>query len=231
MKIEGLQKLTLIDYPGYVACTVFTHGCNFRCPFCHNAGLVIDKPAEKNSSEEEFWELLKKRKGILEGVVITGGEPLLQQNIEKFAEKIKELGYKIKLDTNGSFPGKLKLMINEGLVDYVAMDIKNSPAKYSLTAGTPVDLNAVFDSAALLLTGNVPYEFRTTAVNGLHTEEDFIEIGRRIKNAKQYFIQCYKDSGNILSPENLSSPTKEQAEQYLHAVKQYVPDARLRGID
>ena len=230
MKIEGLQKLTLLDYPGFVACTVFSHGCNFRCPFCHNAGLVIGKPTENNRSGEEFWELLDKRKGILEGVVITGGEPLLQSNIERFAESVKKQGYSVKLDTNGSFPGKLRLMIDAGLVDYVAMDIKNSPAKYAETAGVPVDLNAISDSISLLLAGKVHYEFRTTSVKELHTADDFEEIGRRIQGAEQYFIQSYRDSGEIITP-GFSSPSDADLEEYLAAAKRFVPQSMLRGVD
>ena len=228
MIIEGLQKLTLLDFPGYVACTVFTHGCNFRCPFCHNAGLVIGKPSDNINAEEEFWKLLDRRKGVIEGVVITGGEPLLQRNIERFAEQVKQKGFKVKLDTNGTFPGKLKFMIDAGLVDYVAMDIKNSATKYNLTTGVQTDIEAIKSSISLLLADKVPYEFRTTAVKELHTAQDFTEIGKMIQGAKHYFIQTYKDSGEVLSP-GLTPPTPEDLQSYIAAVKQYVPEAQLRG--
>lgn len=230
MKIEGLQKLTLLDFPGYMACTVFTHGCNFRCPFCHNSELVNGIPSDDNTAEESFRTLLDKRSGVLEGVVITGGEPLLQKNIEHFAEEIKRKGFKVKLDTNGSFPGKLRMMIELGLVDYVAMDIKNSFEKYSQTAGVHVDIGAVKDSISLLLAGKVSYEFRTTAVKELHTADDFAKIGELIQGAERYFIQSYKDSGNVLMP-GFSAPAQEELQSYLAAVKPYVPHAELRGSD
>ena len=216
MKIEGLQKLTLLDFPGYMACTVFTHGCNFRCPFCHNSELVNGVPSDDNTAEESFRTLLDKRSGVLEGVVITGGEPLLQKNIEHFAEEIKRKGFKVKLDTNGSFPGKLRMMIELGLVDYVA--------------GVHVDIGAVKDSISLLLAGKVSYEFRTTAVKELHTAEDFAKIGELIQGAERYFIQSYKDSGNVLMP-GFSAPAQEELQSYLAAVKPYVPHAELRGSD
>lgn len=228
MKIEGLQKLTLLDFPGYVACTVFTHGCNFRCPFCHNSGLINGVPSADDSTEQEFWKLLEKRKGVLEGVVITGGEPLLQSNIERFAEQIKKKGFKVKLDTNGSFPGKLRMMIDSGLVDYVAMDIKNSLEKYNQTTGVAVDTEAIKCSVSLLLAGKVSYEFRTTAVKELHTADDFTEIGKMIQGAERYFIQCYKDSEEVLLP-GLTAPSTEDLQSYIAAVKQYVPAAELRG--
>ena len=187
-------------------------------------------PSEDNNITEEFWDLLDRRKGILEGVVITGGEPLLQKNIERFIEKIKQKGFKVKLDTNGSFPGKLRMVIDSGLVDYVAMDIKNSLDKYTLTAGTQVDTEAVKDSISLLLSGKVPYEFRTTAVKELHTANDFTEIGKMIQGAERYYIQCYKDSEKVLTP-GLSAPTQEELQSYLAAVQQYIPQAELRGIN
>ena len=228
MNIQGFQKLTLLDYPGKMACTIFTAGCNLRCPFCHNSRLVINPEKQSEFSEEEIFSFLKKRAGILDGVAITGGEPLLQRDIEDFIVKVKELGYSVKLDTNGSFPGKLRLMIELGLVDYVAMDIKNSFEKYSQTAGAPVDINAIKDSISLLLTGKVSYEFRTTAVKELHTAEDFAKIGELIQGAERYFIQSYKDSGEVLMP-GFSAPNQEELQSYLAAVKPYVPHAELRG--
>lgn len=222
--------MTLLDFPGHIACIVFTHGCNFRCPFCHNSDLVTGISSENNNVTEEFWKLLDRRKGILEGVVITGGEPLLQKNIERFIEKIKQEGFKVKLDTNGSFPGKLRMVMESGLVDYVAMDVKNSLDKYNLTIGTPTDIEAVKDSISLLLSGKVPYEFRTTAVKELHTANDFMEIGKMIQGAEHYFIQSYKDSERVLTP-GLSAPTQEELQSYLAAARQYVPHAELRGTN
>ena len=159
MKIQGLQKLTLLDFPERVACTVFTAGCNFRCPFCHNASLVVDIPKEAEISEEAFFEFLKKRQGVLEGVCVSGGEPLLQPDIERFIGRIKELGYAVKLDTNGSFPDRLKMLVEKRLIDYVAMDIKNSPETYAVTAGLEtLDIVSVEKSVAYLKEGHTNSE-------------------------------------------------------------------------
>ena len=173
---------------------------------------------------------MEKRKGLLDGVAFTGGEPTLHKGLKNFIKGIKELGLKVKLDTNGSFPGKLRMMIELGLVDYVAMDIKNSFEKYSQTAGVHVDIGAVKDSISLLLAGKVSYEFRTTAVKELHTADDFAKIGELIQGAERYFIQSYKDSGNVLMP-GFSAPAQEELQSYLAAVKPYVPHAELRGSD
>ena len=192
MRIQGLQKLTLLDYPEKVACTVFTAGCNFRCPFCHNASLVVDIPKESEITEEAFFSFLKKRQGVLDGVCVTGGEPLLQTGIEDFIRKIKELGYAVKLDTNGSFPEKLKYLVEEKLIDYVAMDIKNSLDAYEVTAGTDGHfLRAIEESVAFLKEGHVPYEFRTTVTKDFHMRENFEKIGQWIQGAEKYFLQKY----------------------------------------
>ena len=181
MRIGGLQKLTLLDFPGHVACTVFLHGCNFRCPFCHNAPLVLGTDV---ISEEEILRFLKKRQGLLDGVAITGGEPLLSTGLDALLEKIKALGYRVKLDTNGSFPARLRELIDRQLVDYVAMDIKNTREKYALTAGADGMLPAVEESVRVLLRGLIPYEFRTTVVDELHEPEDFSAIGRWLSGAQ-----------------------------------------------
>ncbi|MBR5136597.1 MAG: anaerobic ribonucleoside-triphosphate reductase activating protein [Clostridia bacterium] len=228
MLIGGLQKLTLLDFPGHVACTIFTHGCNFRCPFCHNSLLVNKKPEELMEAQEVL-DFLKGRTSILDGVAITGGEPLLHKDIGDFISKIKDMGYQVKLDTNGSYFESLENLVKAGLVDYVAMDVKNSEARYGETAGNHFIYPEVEKSIDLLLEGRVPYEFRTTAVKELHTVEDFSQIGQRIQGADKYFIQCFKDSGNILKP-GLSAPTKEQLNQFLKAAREYVPNTELRGV-
>ncbi len=199
MIFGGFQKLTLLDFPGVVACTLFTKGCNFLCPFCHNA-LLVNKTEEAGAvSDAEILSFLKKRQGILEGVCITGGEPLLHTGLSDFIRKVKGLGYKVKLDTNGSLPKRLKLLVSEGLLDYVAMDIKNSFEKYSQTAGTDkINLADIEESIDFLLSGAVPYEFRTTVAKELHTVEDIELIAKRIHGAENYFIQNFKDSGNII---------------------------------
>ncbi len=229
MKIAGIQKLTLLDYPGFVACTVFTYGCNFRCPFCHNADLVADRRQQKPLPEQVFWNLLEDRRGILEGVVISGGEPLLQPDLGAFLWKIKTEGYLVKLDTNGSFPDRLRLLLEEKLVDFVAMDIKNSPEKYAFTSGAAVDPEIVSQSIALLLEKNVPCEFRTTAVKEFHTPADFTKIGKWIAGAEQYYIQCFEDSGNLLS-DGWTRPDGEELQAFLSAVQEFIPQAKLRGV-
>lgn len=230
MRIAGLQKLTLLDFPEKTACTVFTAGCNLRCPFCHNAGLVLRAQEAETISERDFFDFLSRRKGILDGVCVTGGEPLLQHDIAAFLKRIKDLGFAAKLDTNGCFPGRLQELIEQGLLDYIAMDIKNSPAKYPLTAGVDgLDVEAVKKSVSLLLAGKVPFEFRTTVVKGYHTPADMDAIGRWIAGAPRYFLQAYADSGDILVPgqEGLSG---EEMEELLKAVRVHLPQAALRGI-
>ena len=227
MKINGLLKLTLLDFPGKTACTVFFGGCNFRCPFCHNAGLV--RGEGENISEEEFFKFLRKREGILDGVAITGGEPLLQKDIVEFIRKIKEMDYQVKLDTNGSFPEKLKALVKEGLIDYVAMDIKSSPEGYSRAAGCKIDMEKIKESVDFLLSGAVDYEFRTTVAKGAVLPEDMAGIGELILGAKRYFLQGFVDSGDILG-EGCGPYEKEEMEEMLKTVKKYVPTAELRGM-
>lgn len=208
MQINGFQKLTLLDFPGKVACIVFTPGCNFRCPFCHNASLVTHIDGER-IEEEEILSYLKKRQGLLDGVVVTGGEPTLQGDLADFLGKVKALGYAVKLDTNGTSPEKLKTLVEKGLVDYVAMDIKNTAAKYPVTAGCGAAvLDKVEESIDFLLADTVDYEFRTTVTAELHTPQDIGDIAKRIKGAKRYFLQNFIDSGDIVSPGN--SPVTPQ---------------------
>jgi len=231
MHIEAIQKLTLLDYPEKTAATLFTHGCNFRCPFCHNAGLVT-RPSELSVSEEELFAFLDKRKRMLEGVCITGGEPLLQKDIADFIRKVRSYGYAVKLDTNGSFPDRLKALIDECLVDYVAVDIKNSPEKYEITAGAKGILEKVKETVNILKEGKVPYEFRTTVTGNLHTVEDMRSIGEWIKGTEKYFIQPFKDSGDIVAGSEYASSFECEnghAEALLEAVKPFVPNAKIRG--
>jgi pyruvate formate lyase activating enzyme len=225
MLIGGLQKMTLLDYAGKVACIVFTHGCNFRCPYCHNAPLV--KEAPECVSEEELFAFLKKRRGILDGVVVSGGEPTLQKDIIPFLEKIKALGYSVKLDTNGTDPAVLGEIVSLGLCDYVAMDIKNSREKYALAAGCEVDIKAVEKSVSLLLSGEVDYEFRTTVTRELHGEEDMRGIGEWIKGAKRYFLQTFVDSGSLVG-EGMSAYSAEEMKALADAVRPYIPSVTVR---
>ena len=230
MRLGGLQKMTLLDFPGRVACTVFTLGCNFRCPFCHNTPLVTGEGAQEYPTEA-FFAFLEKRKGLLDGVAITGGEPLLHADADAFIRRIRGLGYKVKLDTNGAFPDRLRALIDEGLVDYVAVDIKNSREKYALTAGAENILPKVEETVRLLLEGRVEYEFRTTLVDELHEPEDFAKIGQWLQGAPRYFIQQFVDSGDILGGEaTCHAAAKEKAEDCLARVRKYLPEAALRGI-
>ena len=233
MLISGLQKLTLLDYPGHVACTLFTGGCNLRCPFCHNSSLVLPERMDGDRGmEEEVLAFLKKRQGVLEGVAVTGGEPLLQKGIEAFLARIRELGYKIKLDTNGCFPDKLMEIVSAGLVDRVAMDIKNAPELYGKTVGLEnFDIKAVERSKNFLLEGRVEYEFRTTAVKGLHSKESIGEAARWIEGAAEYYLQQFKDSGELIRPEGLTAFSEEEMNTLLGAAAEFVPSVRLRGVN
>ena len=229
MTIMGLQKLTLLDYPGKLACTVFTGGCNFRCPFCHNASLVIPARFGGVMSTDEFFAFLEKRRGMLQGVCVSGGEPTLMFDLEEFITRIKSMGFLVKLDTNGSRPEVLRTLVEKGLVDYVAMDIKNSPDMYPKTVGVDgFDVSPILESAAYLMSGAVDFEFRTTVADGLHTAQDMAAIGQWLQGAKRYYLQQFKDSGDILSP-GLQPPSQERLEQYRQIVRQYIPSAKIRG--
>ena len=230
MKISGFQKLTLLDFPGKTAATIFTGGCNFRCPFCHNAFLVTDLSMAEDFSEEEVLSYLKKRQGILDGVCITGGEPLLQKDIGDFMAKVKALGLAIKLDTNGTFPEKLRELVEKGLVDYVAMDIKSSKERYGEAVGIKdFDTKAIEESVSFLLSGKVDYEFRTTVVRELHGIEDIEKIGEWICGAPRYFLQNFVDSGNLIG-EGMSACDKETLEEMQKVAAKKVPATTLRGV-
>lgn len=230
MKIQGLQRMTLLDYPGKIAATVFTGGCNFRCPFCHNASLVLNPEQERGILEQDFFGFLAKRRGLLDGICISGGEPLLQEDLKKFISEIKSLGFLVKLDTNGSFPTKLKELVGDGLIDYVAMDIKNSPADYAKTAGI-IDnmLPRINESVSFLLSGAVDYEFRTTVVKDFHTKEDFIEIGKWIRGAQRYFLQNFVDSGDLIQP-GLQGMVKTELTAFADILRDFVPSVQIRGV-
>ncbi|MBO5869674.1 MAG: anaerobic ribonucleoside-triphosphate reductase activating protein [Clostridia bacterium] len=229
MIIEGLQKLTLLDFPGHVACTFFAHGCNLRCPFCHNAGLVVRKPSNIINMEE-ISDFLKKRHGILDGVCLTGGEPLAQKDAIEFLRFLRSFGYKTKLDTNGFYPERLKEIIDEGLVDYIAMDIKSSPENYALAVGVEgIDISTMMQSVEIIKSSGVDYEFRTTAVKGLHLVSDFERIGIWLDGAKRYFIQQFIDSGDLIS-QGYDAFSKEETEEILAAVRKHIPNAEIRGL-
>lgn len=229
MLIEGMQKLTLLDFPGQVACTLFAHGCNLRCPFCHNAGLVVRKP-EDEISKDELAAFLNKRKGLLDGICLTGGEPLLQRDAKEFIAFLRSFGFKIKLDTNGAFPERLKEIIDDRLVDYIAMDIKSSPEGYAKATGIQdIDIEPFKTSVALIMSSGIDYEFRTTAVKGIHTAADFEGIAEWIKGAKRYYIQRFTDSGDLIGS-GFEAFSEQESKQLLALVKQKLPNAELRGI-
>lgn len=231
MIIAGIQKLTLLDYPGTVACTLFTQGCNFRCPFCQNASLVLPEQYPDPLPTDETLDFLRKRYGILEGVAITGGEPLLQPDIADFLTRVKEIGYRIKLDTNGTNPDALAELIEEGLVDRVAMDIKASPDGYHVAAGLScVAVDRIDKTRALLMSGRTPFEFRTTVVNGIHTDEEMRKIAEWIAGDEEYYLQQYRESGEIVDRTGLTSPDEAQMRHYADIVRAFVPNVQIRGL-
>ena len=230
MKIHGLQKMTLLDFPGRVACTVFLGGCDFRCPFCHNFELV-DGSAPPVMDEEELISFLKKRGGLLDGVAVTGGEPCLRPDLPDLLRRIKGLGFPVKLDTNGTHPALLSALLEEGLANYVAMDIKNSPEKYARTVGLEtLDLTPVRESVKLLMDAAPDYELRTTVVDELHEATDFEAIGAWIRGAKHYFLQAFTDRESVPYG-NLHAPSAEKMREYARIMREFVPDTRLRGVD
>ena len=228
MNIQGILKMTLLDYPGKVACTIFTGGCNFRCPFCHNASL----PEQFNAplSLDEIFSFLEKRRGLLDGVCLSGGEPLMQPDASDFLKRVRDMGYSVKLDTNGFYPEKLKDIVLSGTVDYVAMDIKNSEEKYATTCGLEkINFSYIKESIDFLLSGYIPYEFRTTTVKGLHDADSFKDIATLISGAENYFIQSYTPSDNMLS-NKFSAFSKEELENFIEIVRPFVKNISLRGL-
>ncbi len=228
MNICGFQKLTLLDYPGHLAATIFTGGCLFRCPFCHNSSLLAP---ESFVDEEEILHYLQKRAGILEGVCLSGGEPTLQDDLPLFAEKIRRLGYQIKLDTNGYRPDVLKDLVTHHLLDYVAMDIKSSPLRYQTVSAFPsLDFSHIQSSVDFLRQNFLPYEFRTTVVTGLHQREDFLAIGEWLAGDSTYFLQAYQDSENVLT-RVFSSPSPKELEEFRTILFPFLPHIHIRGED
>ena len=230
MLIHGLQKMTLLDFPGHVACTVFLGGCDFRCPFCHNFELA-ENSSPAVMTDEEFFSFLKKRSGLLDGVAVTGGEPCLTRELPDLLGRCRDMGFLTKLDTNGNHPKMLRNILEQGLADYVAMDIKNSPGKYALTAGVKtVDMDRIRESIALLTESGTDYEFRTTVVRELHEEDDFRQIGGMIAGAKRYFLQSFTDRDTVPYG-GFSSPDRGSLERFAAAAREYVPATALRGAD
>lgn len=228
MQIHGLQKMTLLDYPGKVACTVFFGGCDFRCPFCHNWEL-LDGSAPAVTDSEGLLKFLESRKGLLEGVAVTGGEPLLRKELPELLGQIRELGYPVKLDTNGNHPEALEKVLREGLVNYVAMDIKNSRERYAATVGLEqLDLSNVERSIGLLINGSVEYEFRTTVVSELHDESSFTDIREWIAGAKAYYLQYFTDRDTVPF-EGFHAPDEETMKHYADLVREKIPSVRIRG--
>lgn len=246
MRIAGLQKLTLLDFPGRTAATVFTAGCNFRCPFCHNADLVLgagsadreagaddDGEASPPVTLEAFFAFLDKRRSLLDGVCVTGGEPLMQPGIGEFCARVKERGFEVKLDTNGSFPERLRSLVDEGLVDYVAMDVKNAPERYAETTGANgLRLDDVRASMDLLRENRVPFEFRTTVVRELHTESDLLALARWIGEGPAWFLQSYLDAESVLAGSGrFHAWDPEMLHELLPRLQAVASGARLRGVD
>lgn len=228
MKIGGLQKLTLLDYPGKMACTVFTSGCNLRCPFCHNAGLVTHIDGQYITSEEVLG-FLATRKNKLEGMCLTGGEPLLNSDVAEFLYKVKQMGFSVKLDTNGTFPELLESIIKDGLADYVAMDIKNSADKYNLTCGREVNMRNILKSVELLKCGKTDYEFRTTVVRQLHDEADIESIAKWLSGAKVWYLQQFVDSGDLIG-QGMSAWEEDVLHRFCATAQKYLPTF-VRGIE
>lgn len=232
--ICGLQKMTLLDYPGKIACTVFLGGCNFRCPFCHNSELFMGKP-QKLMEDEEFFTFLKSRKGLLDGVCVSGGEPTLCKNLPEFMTKIKEMGFLTKLDTNGYRPEVLKALAEANLIDYVAMDVKNSPAMYAKTVGLEtIELAKIEESLGFLIDGNTDYELRTTLVSQLHTEESIQDMGQWLvslvpgKKPKKLFLQSFVDRDTVLFG-NLSAPETKVTQAFSQILEPFADAISIRN--
>lgn len=229
MNIQGLQKLTLLDYPEHVACTLFTGGCQLDCPYCHNSELIAG-PFDEGVATDEVLSFLKKRQGLLDGVCVSGGEPFLQPDLPDFLRTVKALGFRVKLDTNGGFPEKLAALVEAELVDYVAMDIKNIPMRYAETCGVPnLDVTPYIASKDFLLEGHVDYEFRTTVVKEFHTFEDILAIADMIKGARHYYLQAFVARDQVREP-SLSAYTDEDMVALTAAVKKRLVCTELRGV-
>ena len=232
--ICGLQKMTLLDFPGKIACTVFLGGCNFRCPFCHNSELFMGKP-EKLMEDEEFFQFLSTRKGLLDGVCVSGGEPTLYKNLPEFLARIKEMGFLVKLDTNGYRPEVLKALAEAKLVDYVAMDVKNSPAMYAQTVGLEtVDLSRIEESLRFLISVDLPYELRTTLVNPFHTDASIQDMGVWLgslvpgKKPGKLFLQSFVDRDTVLFA-GLTAPEREATAGFAKILEPFAETVTVRN--
>ena len=235
MVFGGIQKFTLIDYPDKTACTIFIKGCNFRCPYCQNASLIKTAENSRLINEDEILDFLKTRTGLLDGVCISGGEPLsydnreIQEEPDAFIKKVKDMGFLVKLDTNGSYPDRLKRLINSGNIDYAAMDVKNSPAKYALTVGiADYNVSQINESIKILRNSSVPHEFRTTVVRDFHDYEDLLEIAEWISGAEKYFLQRFVDSATVLH-RGLREYSDTELQQFVQNLKAILPGIQLRG--
>ncbi len=228
MIFGGLRKLTLLDFPTKTACTLFTKGCNYRCPFCHNASLVTHTEDAEQIDSAEVIAFLKKRIGVLDGVAITGGEPLMYNELYDFIKEVKSLGFLVKLDTNGSFPDRLKRLIDDGLLNYVAMDIKNSRELYDVTIGVTGMLAKVEQSIEILKNSSIDYEFRTTVVNEFHDPSVFADIAQWLQGAKHYYLQVFTDSGDLIG-KGMHAMSKDDMLLSLNNAKKYIPQAEIRG--
>ncbi|MBE5884232.1 MAG: anaerobic ribonucleoside-triphosphate reductase activating protein [Lachnospiraceae bacterium] len=236
MEIHGFNKTTLLDYPEYVAATVFTGGCNFRCPFCHNAGLVMEPKRQQLIPEGEVLAHLQKRQGILDGVCITGGEPTLQRDLKDFIKKLKDMGYLVKLDTNGYRPQVLRELLSEEMLDYVAMDIKASREKYALAAGVSnLDLSVIEESVEILKSAGIPYEFRTTVVKGIHDIQEFESIGSWLSGCRAYYLQGFQENENIIALRAgatcFSAFAPKDMESMAEIARKYIDKVILRGVE
>jgi pyruvate formate lyase activating enzyme len=231
VQIHGFNKTTLLDYPKHLACTIFLGNCNFRCPFCHNKGLVICPESQPTISETFVIDYLKKRRNIVEGVCITGGEPTLSPDLYDFILKIKELGYNVKLDTNGYRPDVLNRLLSQKMLDYVAMDIKASPENYPLLAGKgSLDINKIQESIDLIMSSGISYEFRTTLVKELHTQEDILSIGKWLKGCDSYYLQSYRDGEEVIQP-GFTGFTKNELLDFQKTLQKYIRTVEIRGVD
>jgi pyruvate formate lyase activating enzyme len=231
MQIHGFNKLTLLDYPKHMAATIFLGGCNLRCPFCHNASLVLNASSQPSISQEEVLATLSKRKGVLEGVCITGGEPTLYPDLPDLIQQIKALGYLVKLDTNGTNPSMIKSLVSNRLVDYIAMDVKNSKDRYCVTTGIKdIDVTSIAESIDYLLAATIDYEFRTTIVKEYHGPDEIRSLGEWLRGAKAYYLQSFVDSGDVIIP-GLSSHSKDTLLTYISLLTPYIDNVSLRGVD
>jgi len=232
MYFSGLQKLSMVDFTDKMCATIFTAGCNFRCPFCHNAALVLPEYLKESEkiTEEEIFTFLDTRKKILDGICITGGEPLMHPDLKNFVKKVKEYGYAVKLDTNGSFPDRLKEILEEGNIDYVAMDIKNSPLKYSETVGLQsFDLESICQSIDIIRSSGVDYEFRTTVMKEFHTLEDFMSIGKWLEGSNKYYLQKYRDE-SVQIVGGFSSYSNDELLEFADKIRGFFNFVQVRGI-